>query len=298
MKRLLIALIVLGLAGCGEEEMPDGYVLISSGVFMMGSPESEPGHEDDETLHEVTISQHFYMMDHEVTQAEWTALMGTRETAFPDCGGDCPIHSVNWWEVLHYANALSRKEGLKECYIIGECYDGSAAPFECASVKLQSRTGEITESPNQCEGYRLPTEAEWEYAARAGTTDAFYSGSNVNSNYAIGEPREPEPNLDAIGWYRDNAYSSIHPVKGKKPNAWGLYDMSGNVGEWVWDFYGPYDGDRYNPSGPYRGYERVVRGGTYSSMPPSARSAARSYDDPVWSWRNVGFRLVRTSFWQ
>ena len=195
---------------------PDGFVLIEAGTFTMGSPESELGREDDETQHQVTLTNDFFMSDHEVTHAEWQALIGNNPSDMNNgiCP-TCPVERVNWWEALHYANALSESEGLTACYVLEGC-DGNAvgADKECTGVTLQDGSGNTVTTPYECEGYRLPTEAEWEYAARAGTTTAFYNGD-------ITVPGGSDPNANAIAWYKDNSGDTTHPVKGKLPNAWG-----------------------------------------------------------------------------
>ena len=204
----------------------------------MGSPTGEEGHEDDEFQHSVTITRAYCMKATEVTQGEWQAVMGSNPSEFKSCGANCPVEQVNWDDAVGYANALSRREGLPECYA-GSTFTGYAG---------STFTG-IT-----CTGYRLPTEAEWEYAARAGTTAATYG------------------KLDSVAWVStvsaiSRAYvkapSTTHPVRQKLPNAWGLYDMLGNVWEWTGDWYDTYPATVTDPLGAGAGSIRVNRGGSW-----------------------------------
>ncbi|NJL29197.1 MAG: SUMF1/EgtB/PvdO family nonheme iron enzyme, partial [Thermoanaerobaculia bacterium] len=226
---------------------------VPAGTYQIGSPESEPGRFDNEPLHQVELTRGFWIGETEVTQAQWRALMGSNPAKHSECGDDCPVDSVSWFEVVGFANRLSSREGLESCYeISGE------------GVKLKTL---------DCDGYRLPTEAEWEVAAREGQRDST--------------------DLDKIAWYRDNS-SGPHPVKGKEPNPWQLYDMLGNVWEWTWDWYGPYPAKSTpDPLGPEVGSERVLRGGSWNVTARSVRAAARHWFAPGDSLGNVGFRLAR-----
>ena len=246
---------------------PEGFLWIPAGSFMMGSPSNESGRQDNETQHEVTITHPFYMQRHEVTQGEWQALMGNNPSHFNSCGANCPIEMVNWWEALDYANTLSNSEGLRECYVFSGCRNDD---MECSNVSLNSNCG-----------YRLPTEAEWEYAARAGTRTAFYND-------------EQTPN--DIAWYSYNSNRRTHPVGEKAPNSWGLYDMSGNVLEWCWDRYGSYGSSSVtDPMGANSGSYRMWRGGSWLNSASTARSAHRGNRDPGNRFRNLGFRLVSSA---
>ena len=234
-------------------DCPAGYVRVTPGTFMMGSPDSEDGREDDESQHSVTITRPFCMNSTEVTQAEWQAVMGSNPSKFTSCGANCPVEQVSWEDAVAYANALSRREGLPECYA-GSTFSGLS-----------------------CKGYRLPTEAEWEYAARAGTTGATYG------------------NLDSVAWYDENSGSATHPVGQKQPNAWGLYDMLGNVWEWTGDWYRTYPGTVTDPLGAGAGSYRVIRGGSWIGLARGARAAHRLYDTPGGRGYYLGFRLSRTA---
>lgn len=220
------------------------FVLIPAGSFMMGSPDSETGREGDETpQHPVTISRPFYMQTTEVTQGQWKRVMGKNPSLFSNCGNDCPVENVSWMNVQVFISKLNRMEG----------------------------TGK----------YRLPTEAEWEYSARAGTTTRFCSGDS-------------EDDLSRAGWYRGNSLLKTHPGGQKTPNPWGLYDMHGNVWEWVHDRNGNYPADSVtDPAGPSVGPHRLVRGGSWVSNDSGCRSANRLSSSPGEHDGSLGFRLLR-----
>jgi formylglycine-generating enzyme required for sulfatase activity len=190
------------------------------------------------TLHSVTITRAFCMKATEVTQSEWTALMGSNP-ASKECGSNCPVETVSWDDVVGYANALSLRDGLPECY-----------------------TGS-TLTGLDCTGYRLPTESEWEYAARAGQNgDEFGGGQSMTA--------------------------LPHPVGQNKPNAWGLYDLRGNVSEWTGDWYAAYGESATDPTGAPAGSTRAVRGGGWEA-------SARDAYTPDLRHFQLGFRLVKTA---
>lgn len=288
-------------------EAPDSMVLIPAGEFWMGAPEEEEGRywnhpTYDELLHYVVLTKGFYMDKYEVTQEDFEELMGYNPSYYgPNfldiCGNDCPVETVNWYEAADYANARSIRDGLEQC-------------FECKLIAddLFCELKDIFSKPQDCRGFRLPTEAEWEYAARAGTISAFYSGDMLYTE------RDPlDLNLDEIAWYGGNSgseengyvcyeftYCSTHPVGKKLPNKFGLYDMSGNVREWTMDWYREYpEGTpKYpviDPLGPISGTRRIIRGGSYYTDSFVCRSAYRaSYDPGYYKSEAIGFRLVKT----
>jgi formylglycine-generating enzyme required for sulfatase activity len=253
---------------------PRGFVLIPPGRFQMGSPDSEPGRFRDEgPVHEVTIHQPFFLKATEVTQGEWEALMGNNPSYFANCGDSCPVERVSWWDAVAFCNALSRKEGLEECYSLTGCRGTPGeGDFECTGVTFAGLS---------CKGYRLPTEAEWEYAARAGTNTPYYIGTSP----------------DDAAWYGDNSGGQPHPVGKKQPNAWGLYDMLGNVGEWVQDWYhdsytgAPSEGSAWeSPAGS----DRVIRGGSWFGNARYVRAAYRNGAHPGGRAGSIGFRPARS----
>jgi formylglycine-generating enzyme required for sulfatase activity len=255
-----------------QPPIPGGYVRIEPGAFTMGSPAGELGRaagevQHQEVQHQVTITRAFLMKTTEVTQAEWQAVMGNNPSRFAACGGDCPVEEVSWNDAVDYVNLLSNAAGLASCYDAIRAFAGL-----------------------DCTGYRLPTEAEWEYAARAGTVTAFYTGDITQQNC------DPvDPNLDLAGWYCGNAGGTPHPVGEKQPNAWGLHDMHGNVFEWVHDWYGDYPaGDVVDPLGPAAGGNRVIRGGSWSRDAQNARAAGRNRFDPDFRLDHIGFRPARS----
>jgi formylglycine-generating enzyme required for sulfatase activity len=240
-------------------------VIIPAGSFQMGS---RHGREDERPVHQVSVDS-FLLDKHEVTQAEFDKL-GQIE-AFPNPshfkGPDLPAEQVTWPEAARFCNARSRLEGLRPCYD----ENTGACDFEA-------------------DGYRLPTEAEWEYACRAGTDTDYSFGSD-------------ERKLGDFAWFADNAAGKTHPVGTKKPNPWGLYDMHGNVAEWCQDIY---DKNYYqsspdrNPRGPADGKEYVLRGGSWKSAADALRSSYRLGDNPGFSDAclardAIGFRCARSA---
>jgi formylglycine-generating enzyme required for sulfatase activity len=222
-----------------QRPAPGEFVKIQPGDFMMGcSANDSECNESEKPAHRVRITKAFEMGKYEVTQAQWEPVMGSNPSNFK--GGDRPVEQVSWNDVQLFLQRLNRRN------------DGYR--------------------------YRLPTEAQWEYAARAGTAGA-YAGS-----------------LDAMAWYSKNSGSQTHPVGQKQPNAWGLYDMHGNVTEWVQDWY---DANYYksspasDPQGPASGTTRVLRGGSWDYNTRVSRVSYRGYNGPSDRINYFGFRCVR-----
>ncbi len=244
----------------------------------MGSPTSEPGRLTNETQHEVTLTKAIYVSTYEVTQSEWQAVMGWNESYFP--GAAKPVETLSWYDAVSYCNQRSTLDGLAPAYTIaGATYDGNHITSAAVTWNQAAK------------GYRLLTEAEWEYACRATSTTAFCNGAITNIDCS-----PLDPNLDQVGWYCGNASSTTHDVGGKTANAWGLKDMHGNVWEWCWDWYGTYPGGPLtDPTGPASGSYRVVRGGSWDYDAQFCRSALRNYNYPVYVRINFGLRLSRTA---
>ena len=253
------------------------WVFIPAGTFSMGSPSTEPCRDADETLHQVTLTHAFEIQRTEVTKGKFASVLAYNPSA-STCGPNCPVTNVNWHEAAAYCNALSMKESLAACY---------ACSGSKANVSCQDATSYANGSIYSCPGYRLPTEAEWEYAYRAGTKTAFYSGAITNCT--------TDTNAGTIGYYKGNA-SSPHAVKGKAPNAWDLYDMAGNVSEWCHDRYQSALGasTTTDPWGAKAGANRVFRGGSFTNPADRLRGADRPNERPAKRFISVGFRCVRT----
>ncbi|NQT12862.1 MAG: SUMF1/EgtB/PvdO family nonheme iron enzyme [Planctomycetes bacterium] len=271
------AALVLAWSGCRKvepaaEDAPlavvtiDGGVemlLIPGGSFEMGSAKNE---EMDEPLHEVEVSS-FYIDECEVTQEEYQRVMG--ENPSRSKGTSQPVEQIRWANAARYCNARSRLEGFRPAY--------DPETWQCDF---------------EADGYRLPTEAEWEYAARAGGKGDYSFGPS---------PRE----LKEHAWFKENCTRRPQAVGSREPNAWGLFDVHGNVWEWCNDFYDEEyyaKSPRKDPRGPETGENRVVRGGCWNSRPDECRSAYRQYENPGYTdvcfgkdtHGFVGFRCVRS----
>jgi formylglycine-generating enzyme required for sulfatase activity len=269
-----------------EDPTPPGFVHITAGSFTIGSPAGELGRSDDEQQHRVTLSRDFYLSAHEATQDDYATATGSNPSGYRACGGDCPVESISWFDAVAYANARSAAEGLDPCYLEPQFQQ----PYTTEDA------GEMRDPlwPEgiDCKGYRLPTEAEWEYAARAGSGAAFHGGDITDAECS-------DPVLDGIGWYCGNGENQTHTVGEKAPNDWGLYDVHGNVWEWSWDGFADYpDEDATDPTGPEGGNLRVQRGGAWSFSAQFCRAATRTGVFAGQNGTDVGVRLARTVFFE
>ena len=255
--------------------------------FTMGSPILEIGRDGDETEHNVFLTQSFLMMNKEVTQGQFALLMaynpadnqGSPELTYP-------VENVSWHEAAAFANAMSEDEGFDTCYI-------------CTGEEISTECVERT-NPYDCKGYRLPTEAEWEFSARAGSTKSFWT---INGGANIAQPSDATvcneltlddgSALDDLAWYCGNTFPESHLPGILYANSFALSDMYGNVAEWTQDAYDTYDVDElYDPYNS-EGEARVIRGGSFESTPKDLRSANRRSLAPIARDPSIGFRLVR-----
>jgi len=229
-------------------------VRVEGGTFQMGSTIGSC----EDPVHSVTVSS-FYIGKYPVTQKEWKKIMGSNPSEFK--GSLRPVENISWYDAVEFCNKLSQKEGLTPAYKV------SGANVSCNW---------------EADGYRLPTEAEWEFAARGGNLSRGYKYSGSN-------------NLDEVGWYHNNSDEETRIVGEKEPNELGIYDMTGNVREWCWDLCGAYSSEsQTNPRGPSTGSARVSRGSSCRSNDGECLVAYRYYYPPDFSGVTLGFRLSRT----
>jgi len=235
---------------------------VKEGGFMMGSSNNQLDRYNDEgPLHNVNITDTYYLGIYEVTQEQWEEIMGSQPSE--NIGDNLPVERVSWFEAIEFCNKLSDRFGLEKVYIISNdqvTYDFSK------------------------KGFRLPTEAEWEYAARGGINKdvSLYSGSD---------------NLSEVAWFSGNSGFLTHEVGEKLPNSLGFFDMSGNVYEWCWDWYNSiYYGysNSNNPKGPVNGKSKILRGGAFASVSKYCRLSFRHYGSPNNKTNNAGLRLAKT----
>ena len=314
---------------CAGPVLTEGFVAIDAGTFWMGSPGGEgcpvgytgggcngsgsgttvlePGRYSQEALHQVTLTVDFELQIHELTQGEWKAAFGGWNPSGSIIGDTHPIETISWYDSLVYANWKSIQEGYAPCYQFTgvECEQGgNPAGGTDAVFCLDSTHGGINAAtvtlvggaskPQECAGYRLPTDAEWEYAARAGTTSAYHNGQESDASHLN---CEVPFHLTDIAWYcGNNSPGGTKAVGGKQANAWGLKDMSGNVYEWCWDKYcTDTTGYGADPDGSSCGGSvRVKRGGFCYGLAQYCRSAYRYGNSPGYRDYTLGLRLARS----
>ena len=262
-----------------KQSSSGNMVHINGGTFTMGSPEDEYERDEDEIQHQVTVNS-FYMSKYEVTQKEYQEVMLNNPSYFK--GDNLPVESLTWFDAIEYCIKRSQKEELTPVYTITDRSPTYGYPIWYAKVTVNWINN----------GYRLPTEAEWEYACRAGTTTPFNTGNNITTNQANYDGNHPYNNT-----VKGISRKKTTPVGTFTANMWGLYDMHGNVLEWCWDWYTEsYNdaGGSNNPIGGGPGERRVVRGGAWDFDGKYLRSSRRGIGCPPGGGEsNIGLRLVR-----
>jgi len=258
-----------------DTEVQFRMVSIPAGTFLMGSTDEDKDAPNDEKPAHLVEIKGFYMAEYPVTQALWEAVMGQNPAHFK--GAQRPVEQVSWLDAAVFCNALSQRLGKKPVYYTpqGQTYGWNGQKWQLPNEGDVVRDWEA-------DGYCLPTEAQWEYAARAPDENDPKGHRYVGSDY-----------LDQVGWYRGNSDSQTHEVGLLLPNAWGLYDMSGQVWEWCEDWWGNYP--KIDALGPKEGVDRVIRGGGWGGAPRLFRSAFRGGGRPGHRYNNIGFRLALQS---
>jgi formylglycine-generating enzyme required for sulfatase activity len=278
---LLFHLLLWGSTTAQPDALPPEMVFVQGGTFEMGcTPEQTNCGSHESPVHEVTLTD-FYIGKYEVTQAQWAAIVPEYAPNYSQYGqGDThPAYRISWYDAVTFCNRLSQQEGYTPVYYFDA---GLTEPFD-SLVGSPSIYVDIYQDPT-ANGYRLPTEAEWEYAARGGAQSGGYQYSGSDD-------------INEVAWYAGNDNSQSEPAGTKAPNELGVYDMSGNVWEWCWDWHdSSYYGNSPScaPLGPTGGSNRVPRGGSWSNAASNCRVANRYNFTPGFRVINFGFRLSRT----
>jgi sulfatase modifying factor 1 len=262
--KCLILLLFSRTVNLYASEYSESMVFVKGGVFVIGnSRDKDEGYSHrmfrDKPAHQVTVND-FYISRHEITQDLFEKVVGTNPSRFK--GARRPVERVTWYQAVEFCNRLSERDGLTPSYVI---------------------SGEDVTCDFSADGYRLLTEAEWEYAARGGhlsQIDYLYAGSN---------------NADEVAWNSNNSGGETHDVGKKQPNELGLYDLSGNVSEWCWDWFAPYQSEAVeSPTGPSNGTERVERGGNWRFSEMIDKNTRRHFAPPDKSYHRLGFRIGKS----
>ncbi|MDD3534767.1 MAG: SUMF1/EgtB/PvdO family nonheme iron enzyme [Candidatus Cloacimonetes bacterium] len=277
---IVIPLIILALFVVWEFFKPKEFIYVAGGNFIMGDTRGE-GNENELPIHSINLNP-FYVAKYMVTQKEYKKVMGVNPSEDYGVGDNYPVYNVNWYEAIMYCNRRSVAEGLTPAYSI----QGLQNPDDWEkSFEQGNDAWDSVECNWEADGYRLPTEAEWEYAARGASNspDYLYSGSD---------------NINEVAWYSENAGSQTQAVGKKAPNALGIYDMSGNLFEWCWDLYSKSyysESPSHNPTGASITPARVGRGGGWEGDKEYSRISFRGSCHPIYATEHSGFRLFKSA---
>ena len=301
---LLTTLLSVTIAHAQSPALPNQadskMIPVRPGVFVQGSPKAESGRYTNERQVAVSLSQAFVMSATEVTQKEWLYLADRNPSYFASCGMHCPVDSVSWYEALEFANRKSMEEGFEPCYVLENCSGEVGTPCGTLNDPQASCEGEfvcgiVQPIMGACAGYRLPTESEWEYVARAGTSESTYGVKARLKTTEFARFVENAQTKDlGLSCVDELTVCAPSKVGSYAPSRWGHYDMHGNVREWVWDGFGEYGtGPQLNPRKDV-GLQRVIRGSSFRSSMSDVRAALRGRLSPRFKNAEVGFRLVRS----
>ena len=302
----LLLVSALAFTGCGDSADDDTnddtdtekpsfglkFVTVPAGTYQVGSPVDEVGRENDDLYrHDVTLTKGFEIATTEITQALYEEITGTNPSYWDpnhDLCPECPVDQVTWNNAAAFTNMLSLQAGYTECYTC----TGSDDDVSCTPVG----------SPYECNGYRLPTEVEWEIAARGGVDTAYPNGGNLLTVPDVLNPGpvtlDNDELLGSFAWYAWSSDDHTHAPAALAANGYGLYDVIGNISEWCHDWHESLDGsagDITDPYGPSTGESHIVRGGAFNSIPPYLRLSSRNWYGSSNLWWVVGVRVVRTS---
>jgi len=291
---LLVLSAIWFFSGCGQKfSGPNivGVVTNSAGMVFNGIPAgsfemgSANGEAPEQPVHKVTITKVYFIGRYEVTYGEWSKVYnwalskgydfgnnGSAGYATKDKPERNPVVNISWFDAVKWCNALSEMEGKEPVYYTDEKF---TKVYKNGNVNITPKNVKWSAS-----GYRLPTEAEWEYACRATSTNTYFWGNNSGS-------------FTSYTWNKQNSMNATHEVGKKSPNNWQLYDICGNVWEWCWDYFGAYsEGEVSDPIGPASGANRIIRGGGWNSLVEDFRVSVRVETEPNFSYNNMGFRVV------
>jgi formylglycine-generating enzyme required for sulfatase activity len=265
-----------------QETIKNDMLPVNGGTFYMGSQNNDSVYTRSEIRHQVTVSS-FYMGKYQVTQMEYEKIMGINPSNF--IGTNLPVEKVSWYDAIEYCNMLSQAEGLSPVYTIDKGLSDPNNMNDNDTLKW------VVTWDRNANGYRLPTEAEWEYACRAGTNTPFNTGNNITTDQANYNGNYPyEKNRKGIFRGKTTDVGSF------RPNRLGLFDMHGNVWEWCWDWEGPYSNlSQTDPFGAVSSRGRIYRGGSWGNRADYIRSANRGASNPTTRSEAVGFRVVRSN---